>query len=81
LTGRELRGCWQAASQLAESERPRSLEIITGPTSRRRVFVPVEAPASAETRAADASVAAERLAAEAGLQWADRPTLFGDAEG
>jgi hypothetical protein len=85
LTGRELRGCWTTPLPGTEAEAPRFVAEID-PGVRLRGFVPVELVARSNTNAGAPSGTDPSLTAVPGLAfdpadgWANRTTLFGDAE-
>lgn len=95
LTGRELRGCWTAAAPLGEAEMPQPFAPPDAGV-RLRGFVPIEQVARSELGADGGLITGARTptaatgAAKPALPtpafdpaeaWANRATLFGDAEG
>jgi hypothetical protein len=87
LTGRELRGCWTARAPGGDAEEPRPVPA-PDPGIRLRGFVPVEQVIRSEMPAVpnvpatpSAPEALPAVTLDAGEAWANRATLFGDAEG
>ena len=84
LTGRELRGCWTERPAAAEATEPRPL-LASDPGIRLRGFVPVEQVTRAETTVGldpltPATPVLPAAAFDPAEGWANRATLFGDAE-
>jgi hypothetical protein len=81
LTGRELRGCWEAGLETVPSTTDR-FEVIPDAGPARRGFVPVELVQREETgsRGGARDASGGLFAPDAESSRADRLTLFGDPE-
>lgn len=82
LTGRELRGCWEAATAIAD---PASGAGAPAPNpapavAMTRDFIPIEELTRAEPGPIEIAAAVLFLAHEAGEPWAAQTSLFGDVE-
>jgi hypothetical protein len=81
LTGTELRGCWTAPLPGTEAELPHFVTEVD-PGVRLRGFVPVELVAATgpDPVASAPSPTVPVQAFDPSAGWANRTTLFGDAE-